>query len=271
VKDKKWFWVVMAIIWVAAFTGRYYYDRGSVKKADLSNPALKAIPGDMMKVEGGTFTMGCADRYRDDCNEGTQPIHEVIVDGFYLCRYDVTQAQWSAVMDSNRSHCRDCPTCPVERVSWDDAQQFISRLNAATGKKYRLPSEAEWEYAAFGGRGAQRTRYAGGDSIDEVCWYYGNSDQKTHPVGLKKPNRLGLYDMCGNVDQWCSDWYDEEYYSHSPHVNPKGAESGKYHSLRGGDYLGLTDGITSCGIVERYSLPLSDRSLLVGFRLAEDL
>ena len=186
----------------------------------------------MVFVQGGTFEMGSNNGDSDE-----KPIHTVTVSDFYMSATEVTQAQWKAVMGSNPSNWKG-DNLPVESVSWNDVQKFLKKLNKSTGENYRLPTEAEWEYAARGGvetngRSSQ-TKYAGSNNIDEVAWYGDNSGSKTHPVGKKKPNELGLYDMTGNVWEWCNDWYDEDYYSSSPQNNPQGANSGKYRVLRGG-------------------------------------
>jgi sulfatase modifying factor 1 len=184
---------------------------------------------EFVKVEGGTFTMG------DSAFEDATP-HEVEVSSFYMQKTEVTQELWEAVLDSNPSYFKGCPNCPVEQVSRDDIQQFISKLNAKTGKKYRLPTEAEWEYAARGGKKSKGYKYAGSNDINEVAWFSDNNEDKTHPVGQKKPNELGIYDMSGNVWEWCSDWYEESYYSSSPGNNPQGPASGSDCVLRGGGW-----------------------------------
>ena len=137
-------------------------------------------------------------------------------------------------MGSNPSRYTGDDNLPVEQVSWKDVQEFIQKLNALTGKTYRLPTEAEWEYAARGGNQSQGYKYAGSNTVGDVAWHYGNSDHKTHPVGQKQPNELGLYDMSGNVWEWCQDWYGD--YSSSAQTNPTGPSSGSYRVLRGGSW-----------------------------------
>ena len=181
-------------------------------------------------VKGGCFQMG--DTFGDgDADE--KPVHEVCVDDFYIGKYEVTQGQWQAIMDENPSYNKNCgDNCPVENMSWNDVQEFIYRLNQKTGQTYRLPTEAEWEYAV---RAGSTTRYYWGNRMDgDYAWYLENSGNKTHPVGQKKPNNLGIYDMSGNVWEWVSDWYDESYYKKSPRDNPQGPASGTAHVLRGG-------------------------------------
>ncbi len=183
---------------------------------------------EMIAVTGGTFTMGSSNSESDE-----SPPHTVSVGNFYMGKYEVTQAQWYAVMKNSPSRFGNCNNCPVENVSWNDIQEFLQKLNRGTGKNYRLPTEAEWEYAAKGGQGYT---YAGSDNIDQVAWYDGNSGSKTHPVGQKKPNGYGLYDMTGNVWEWCSDWYSSDYYESSPAANPQGPSSGSDRVLRGGSW-----------------------------------
>jgi formylglycine-generating enzyme required for sulfatase activity len=187
---------------------------------------------EFVAVPSGCFQMG--DSFGDgDADE--KPVHQVCVSDFSIGKYEVTQGQWKAVMGSNPSHFSRCgDNCPVEKVSWDDAQQFIQRMNSQSGTNYRLPTEAEWEYAC---RSAGRLeKYCGGNDVDAVAWYSSNSGRKTHPVGQKQPNGLGIYDMSGNVWEWCSDWYGEKYYGSSSKDNPQGASSGTYRVLRGGSW-----------------------------------
>ena len=143
--------------------------------------------------------------------------------GYYIGQTEVTQALWEAVMENNPSHFKGLRK-PVESVSWNDCQEFISKLNSLTGKRFRLPTEAEWEFAARGGNNSRGYKYGGGSNLDDVAWYKENSGSRTHDVGTKLANELGLYDMNGNVLEWCSDWYGS--YDNSSQTNPRGAESG---------------------------------------------
>ncbi|MDR1602724.1 MAG: formylglycine-generating enzyme family protein, partial [Tannerella sp.] len=147
-------------------------------------------------------------------------------------------------------------------VSWDEAQEFIKRLNTATGKNYRLPTEAEWEYAARGGNRSKGYKYSGSNNIDEVAWYWGNSGDQSHPAGTKKANELGIHDMSGNVEEWCQDWYGE--YFASPQTNPKGASNGSERVLRGGD---RGNNAVSCRVALRSSYLRDFRFSNVGFRV----
>jgi formylglycine-generating enzyme required for sulfatase activity/tetratricopeptide (TPR) repeat protein len=189
---------------------------------------------EMVFVEGGTFTIGCTEEQGEDCHPDTKPAHTVTVSSFYIGKYEVTQAQWKAVMGSAHNVENEGDDLPVDNVSWNDAQVFIRKLNAKTGKVFRLPTEAEWEYAARGGKGGKGYKYAGSNNIDEVGWYKGNSGGETHPVGQKAPNELGLYDMTGNVWENMCNWH--EYYNDSAKTNPVGPISGKYRVSRSGSW-----------------------------------
>ena len=197
---------------------------------------------EMVFVQGGTFTMGCNKEQGTDCYDNEKPVHQVTLSDYYIGKFEVTQGLWKKVMGKNPSNFKNCgEDCPVESVSWDDCQTFISKLNQLTGKKYRLPTEAEWEYAARGGWDVAgnfqlQTKYAGSNDLYEVAWYDGNSDGKTHTVGTKKPNALGIYDMSGNVWEWCNDWYGA--YSNKAVTNPQGAKSGSARVFRGGGWYG---------------------------------
>jgi formylglycine-generating enzyme required for sulfatase activity len=174
-----------------------------------SSPEPEKKPQNMVWIEGGTFMMG------SENGENTEkPAHKVTVNGFYMDKTDVTQEEYNSVMRNNPSHFKDCPECPVEEISWDEAKKYCEKVNK------RLPTEAEWEYACKAG---STTKYYWGNEMNgEYAWYEANSEKMTHPVGQKKPNSFGLYDMIGNVREWCNDWYDENYYSNSPLQNPKG-------------------------------------------------
>ena len=190
------------------------------------DPAIEVV-----LVKGGVFDMG--DIFGDgDDNE--KPVHSVTVNDFYLGKYEITQGQWESIMGSNPSYVRKGNDYPVENISWYNVREFIQKLNRKTGKSYRLPTEAEWEYAARSG--GKRERYAGtNDKPDDYGWCNINIGVgTTHSVGRKKPNSLDLYDMSGNVWEWCQDWYDENYYKNSPEDNPRGPSSGDQRVLRGG-------------------------------------
>ncbi len=185
---------------------------------------------DMVTVQGGRFAMGGNE------NNDEKPIHNVTLSSYKIAKYETTVAQWQKVMGSNPNGRTGCMDCPVTSVSWDDIQTFIQKLNTLSGKNYRLPTEAEWEYAARGGTKSQKFEYAGSNDSNEVAWTSANSGLTIHPVGQKKPNELGLYDMSGNTWELCADWFDENYYAKSPGNNPKGPESGPFRIVRGGNF-----------------------------------
>lgn len=231
------------------------------RKEALADPA-KVI--ELVLIKGGCFQKGDA---FGDGQADELPVHTVCVDDFYIGKYEVTQGQWQSVMGSNPSFFRKCgEKCPVEQVSWNDIQGFITTLNAKTGKTYRLPTEAEWEYAARSG--GKKEKYAGTSSdveLGKYAWYSANSGGRTHPTGERQPNGLGLHDMTGNVWEWCQDWYGEKYYSQSSRKNPTGPASGTRRVLRGGAWLFEPAGIRASA---RYSLTPDARGDLYGFRLS---
>jgi formylglycine-generating enzyme required for sulfatase activity len=197
--------------------------------------SLEAARGnEMVLVKGGCYAMGAED---DDCDATPEerPAHEVCVGDFFLGKYEVTQGQWKAVMGANTaatSTCRE-DDCPVDGVTWSEVQAFIARLNAGAERdRYRLPTEAEWEYAARSG--GRLERYAGGRDLVSVAWFADDSGRVNHRVGTKAPNGLGLHDMSGNVWEMTSDWYSPTYYSTSPRDNPQGPGAGEDHVVRGG-------------------------------------
>ena len=181
-------------------------------------------------------------KYYSEC-----PVHSVTLSSYYIGETEVTQELWQAVMGSNPSCFNGNSQHPVERVSWDDCQTFVDKLNdllagqLPAGRRFRLPTEAEWEYAARGGNRSRGTQYSGSSSIGDVAWYDDNSGDRTHPVKGKSPNELGLYDMTGNVWEWCEDYYDSDYYSSSPSANPQGPSSGSRRVLRGGGWNFFAD------------------------------
>ena len=192
------------------------------------------VPFEMVEVRGGTFRMGGTSEQGSDADSDDEyPVHSVTLSGYYIGKTEVTQALWKAVMGSNPSRFKG-DNMPVECVSWDDCQEFIRKLNSLTSQNFRLPTEAEWEFACRGGNNSRGYKYSGSNYIDNVAWYDGNSGDKTHSVATKSPNELGIYDMSGNVWEWCSDWYGD--YSSGAQTNPKGSYDGSSRVNRGGSW-----------------------------------
>jgi len=276
---------------------------------------VKGVSFNMIRVQGGTFTMGCTPEQGNDCYGNEKPAHTVTLSTYYIGETEVTQELWKAVMGSNPSEFAPKETkaarCsydafvadiqrlnakkpgsmrvptrqewdaamvttsgslkrPVEQVSWEDCQTFIRKLNELTGKKFRLPTEAEWEFAARGGTKSAGYKYSGSNDINAVAWYDVNAydkgksspDYGTHVVKTKKPNELGIYDMSGNVLEWCSDWYGD--YTSATQTNPQGAPSGSYRVIRGG---GWGDGAGGCRSSHRGRFTPAFRHIILGLRL----
>lgn len=224
---------------------------------------VKGISFDMIFVEGGKFTMGATSEQGKEAFDRERPIHEVTLSSYYIGKCEVTQELWQAIMGSNPSYFRGDLHQPVEMVNWTDCQEFITKLNSLTGKHFRLPTEAEWENAARGGKWSMGYKYAGYNKLDEVAWYNNNSAGKTHPVGQKSPNELGLYDMSGNVYEWCQDWYGS--YTRNSQTNPIGPYSGTDRVWRGGCW-GHDEG--NCRVSVRNYYNPSGRYPYHGLRLA---
>ena len=242
------------------------YSSGSSSMASGSNTISISVKDgisiEMVKVEAGTFMMGATPEMEKP-NSDEKPLHQVtLINDYYMGKYKVTQALWEAVMGSNPSYFKG-DNLPVEKVSWNDCQEFISKLNSLTGRKFRLPTEAEWEYAARGGKKRRGYQYSGSSNITDVAWYDGNSGSKTHPVGTKQANELGIYDMSGNVYEWCLDWYGS--YSSSSQTNPTGADSGSSRVIRGGCWDGFA---RFCRLSYRGRIPPYICSYYLGLRLA---
>ena len=233
---------------------------------DASNTFKDSVTGmEFVLVQAGCFQMG------DSFGEGLpaeRPVHEVCLDSFYLGKYEVTQGQWKKIMGGNLAHFKDCgENCPMESISWTDVQTFLAEINNLSSQKYRLPTEAEWEYAARdGGKVVKWSGTSSENRLGDYAWYGDNSGDKAHPVGQKKPNAFGLYDMTGNVWEWTGDLYAETFYSKSPRENPRGAEEGTDRVLRGGCWLDRAKDIRSA---QRFFFAPQTGFKSIGFRLVK--
>ena len=226
---------------------------------------VRGVTFKMVYVQGGAFTMGCTSEQGNDCFDEERPAHRVTLDDFHIGETEVTQALWQAVMGSNPSDFKG-DNRPVDNVSWNDCQAFIQKLNQLTGRTFRLPTEAEWEYAARGGKHHSGYKYSGSNEVGYVAWYYENSGyqtHQTHPVKSKQPNMLGLYDMSGNVWEWCLDWLGN--YSSASQTNPQGPASGSSRVLRGGSWIDFAGG---CRVSRRSGRSPGHRYSGYGFRLS---
>ena len=246
---------------VAARTKQSTKERSFFDGGDTFKDTVTGM--EFILVKGGCFLMG--DQFGDG-ESHERPVHEVCLDSYYMGKYEVTQSQWLKIMKNNPSYFKKCgEACPVEGVTWTDVQAFLAELNSMSGLTYRLPTEAEWEYVARD-RGKQE-KWAGTSSEDKLgdyAWYDVNSGDKAHPVGQKKPNALGFYDMTGNAWEWTQDRYGENYYQTSPKDNPQGPEAGNTRVLRGGSWM---DRAKDCRVTQRYAYPSERAFRSIGFRL----
>ena len=208
---------------------------------------VNGVSFEMIAVEGGTFTMGATAEQGSDVDRDESPTHQVALSSYMIGKTEVTQELWEAVMGKSLSQIASelgnstrgvGSNYPMYYVSWDDCQEFITKLNALTGKTFRLPTEAEWEFAARGGNKSQGFTYSGSNTVDDVAWYFDTSSSTTQPVATKAPNELGIYDMSGNVYEWCNDWYSSSYYTSESQTNPTGPDSGSNRVWRGGSWAG---------------------------------
>ncbi|MBO5961187.1 MAG: SUMF1/EgtB/PvdO family nonheme iron enzyme [Paludibacteraceae bacterium] len=229
----------------------------------------------MIWVEGGDFLMGCTSEQGGDCSSDEQNVRRVTVDGYYIGMLEVTQEQWEKVVGtsvyqqwtkagySGSFYCGVGSNYPMFCVSWEEAMEFCRLLSQKTGKTYTLPTEAQWEYAARGGKNPDGTKYSGSNMIDVVGWYTDNSDSSTHPCGTKRANSLGIYDMSGNVWEWCKDWYSSSYLSYDTN-NPVGPSSGSDRVYRGGSWYSSA---SYCRVAIRHSYSPGNRDSYLGFRV----
>ena len=258
--------LLSAMLCVNAQNSNTGMSEGHGSKASNSPKQLPQVIQDlfenMVYVEGGTFTMG-SNLERQDLTFGKEdPEHQVTVSPFFICRYEVTQEVWDAVMGNNQMPVKGAKL-PVGNVCWDDCQEFVLKLILMTGVNFRLPTEAEWEFAARGGNKSRHTKYSGSNSIDSVAWYQFNSGNRLHPVGQKSPNELGLYDMNGNVWEWCYDYYG--LYDKSAQTDPKGVLNSSTNVIRGG-CSGWRPEL--CNVTSRMGFSPETSAVLGGFRLA---
>ena len=247
--------------------------------AAVETITVKGVSFNMVRVDGGTFTMGATSERGSDADSNEKPAHQVTLSTYSIGETEVTQALWQAVMGFNPSYHKG-DNLPVEQVSWEDCQTFIQKLNQQTGRRFRLPTEAEWEYAARGGNKSRGYKYSGSNNLDDVAWYWENSGDKrlsdnwepdkitknncrTHDVKTKQANELGLYDMSGNVYEWCQDW--EANYGSGSQTDPKGPSSGSYRVDRGGSWSGF---FVFCRVSIRDSHSPGSANNSLGFRLA---
>lgn len=211
---------------------------------------------EMIAVKGGSFIMGGSDD-----KESGELRHKVTLSDFYIGKFEVTQDQWEKIMKSNPALNNDCKDCPIINVSFADVQEFIKKLNMVTKKKYSLPTEAQWEFAARGGTQSNGFEYSGSNDPEQVAWTLDNSENRPHRVGRKFPNELGIFDMSGNVKEWCSDWYED--YTGKEEINPVGPANGDEHVLRGGGF-----GRYSQASEVTFRTGGDEASNFVGFRIA---
>ncbi len=232
---------------------------------------VNGVTFNMVAVKGGTFTMGATDEQGSDYDSDERPIHQVTLSDYWIGETEVTEALWTAVMGSNPSYYKKGDNYPVENVSWDDCQTFITKLNSLTGETFRLPTEAEWEFAARGGTKSEGYKYSGSNTIGDVAWYTVNAydvgssspNYGKHPVATKAANELGIYDMSGNVWEWCQDWYGS--YSSAAQTNPTGPTTGTNRVFRGGGWINFA---RPCRVSNRDCLLPTYSCRDLGLRLA---
>lgn len=244
--------------------GTYSQNANSSTMTVAQKTVIEELYENMLEVQGGTFSMGGTSEQGNDAEYDETPVHQVTLSNFYICKYEVTQKLWEAVMGNNPSKIDKGPNKPVTYVSWEDCQEFIKKLNSLTGFNFRLPTEAEWEYAARGGKYSKGYKYSGSNRAKDVAWYKANSNGDVQDVGLKRPNELGLYDMSGNVSEWVYDWKD--VYSSEKQYNPQGPTSGEWKVYRGGDHY--DDDVKDLRVSSRAPAKIDNGNSLRGFRLA---
>jgi len=235
-----------------------------VASAEDKNNSSAGPNPEMVSIKGGKFVLGSDDDFAD-----RKPAHVVVLSDFTMSKYEITEAQYKAVMGPKSLTFEICDNCPVTNLSWFDVQNYIEKLNTATGHHYRLPTEAEWEFAARGGKKEHKDRlknHSGRRVLQYIAWFERNSRDRTHEVGFKDPNELGLYDMTGNAEEWCSDWYAKEFFTKKEVTNPKGPESGISKVVRGGSWKSEADELA---VTRRAAYLPKEKSIALGFRLVE--
>ncbi len=287
--DKRIYWVIgilvlmVAVVLIFGLGGKEsgkendadpkMFDSSQYSNGEKKTFNVNGVSFNMVKVDGGSFMMGATPEQGDDVDDNEKPAHNVTLDEYMIGQTEVTQELWKAVMGENPSNFKGNLQRPVEQVSWHDCQEFIRKLNSLTGQHFRLPTEAEWEYAARGGNKSQWYKYSGSNNLGNVAWYYENAgygvgendpNYGTHPVSTKSPNELGIYDMSGNVWEWCQDLYDENYYARSPQNNPTGPSSRSDRVYRGGSWY---YDARYCRVAYRNWINPDFRNHYLGFRL----
>ena len=243
---------------------------GSPSTASNLTFTVKGVRFTMVYVNSGTFTMGATSEQGSDVWDDEKPAHSVTVGDFWIGETEVTQALWQAVMGRNPSEFKG-RNRPVENVSWNDCQSFVKKLNSLlssklpAGRKFRLPTEAEWEFAARGGNRSGHYKFSGSNDIGSVAWYLDNSGSTTHDVKTKNSNELCIYDMTGNVWEWCQDWFASSYYGNSPQTNPTGPSSGSGRVYRGSCW---GSDAKYCRVSNRCGIDQADTVEFLGLRLA---
>ena len=259
-KKKSYWWLIGAAVVLAVVGFGVFTLKGG--NTQVESFTINGVKFDMVEVQGGTFRMGATSEQGIDAEDDEKPAHDVALDSYYIGKTEVTQAQWKVVMGSNPSYFKG-DYLPVENVSWEDCKTFIQELNRITGKKFRFPTEAEWEFACRGGNKSKGYKYSGSNEIADVAWCEEGDDGSAHLVGTKAPNELGIYDMSGNVWEWCADWYGD--YSSNLQTNPTGPTSGSDRVSRGGSWYGDA---SYCRLSNRGNNTPAHRYSSLGLRLA---
>ncbi len=269
--------VILTIIFVLIFTlpNRESSSTASIQNSETEEFVVNGVRFKMVYVQGGTFFMGATAEQGAEAYKNELPVHSVTLSDYYIGQTEVTQQLWKAVMgvylyeQHNIANAKEpiCelgigPNSPMYYISWYDCQEFIHKLNQLTGKHFSLPTEAQWEFAARGGNKSCGYKYSGSNSVSEVAWWHNNSDSIAHTVAKKRPNELGIYDMSGNVWEWCSDWYGD--YSSDDQINPQGVASGSYRILRRGCWF---DDAKHCRVSRRCGDRPDSRGKPFGMRL----